>query len=386
MLSRRSDLGQEENAFSAALVRAKNTGRTLFDLTSSNPTLAGFAYDSAAILDALADARLLRYAPEPFGLAEARDAVAAEWRRAGHEVERARIFLTASTSEAYSVLLKLLCDPGDEVLVPQPSYPLLEHLSQLENVRLARYQLSYDGAWHIDLGSLERALSPRTRAVITVSPNNPTGSFLKKDELTALAALGLPVVSDEVFAAYPLSTSPQRVRSVLESSSCLTFALDGLSKRAALPQLKLAWTTVGGPKALVEPVLERLEVLLDAYLSPSTQVQLALERLLASSSSTQRAILARCRENLGALDRALQGSAATRLDLEGGWYAVLRLPETQTEEHWVLELLERDDVVVHPGFFYDFAREPFAVLSLITPPPEFAEGVRRLAQRIAVTS
>jgi alanine-synthesizing transaminase len=383
MLSRRSDLGQEHNAFSAALHRAKHAGRKLFDLTLSNPTIADFPYDSAAILEALADPRLLHYAPEPFGLGEAREAVAAEWQRQGHSIDVRRIFLTASTSEAYSVLLKLLCDPGDEVLVPRPSYPLLEHLSHLESVRLVSYALTYDGAWHIDLESLERVLSPRTRAVITVSPNNPTGSFLKRDELAALSALGLPLISDEVFAAYPLTSSARRASSVLESSSRLTFALGGLSKSAGLPQIKLAWTAVGGPSTLVDPALERLEVLLDAYLSPSTPAQLALARLLRAGAPTQRAILERCRENLAALDRELQGSAATRLDVEGGWYAVLRLPETASEEYWVLELLERDDVVVHPGFFYDFAREPFVVLSLITPSPEFTEGVRRLAKRVA---
>jgi alanine-synthesizing transaminase len=383
MLSRRSDLGQEQNAFSTALTRARNAGRMLLDLTISNPTLAGFPYDSAAILDALADARLLRYAPEPLGILEAREAVATEWRREGRAIDAKQVFLTASTSEAYSVLLKLLCDPGDEVLVPHPSYPLFDHLSRLESVELRSYPLVYDGAWHVDLAALERARSPRTRAVIAVSPNNPTGSFLKKNELETLASLGLPVISDEVFAAYPFRSSGQRAGSVLEADSCLTFALGGLSKRAGLPQLKLAWTTVSGPSALVDPALERLEVVLDAYLSPSTQVQLALGRLLAASAPTQRAILARCRENLAALDRELEGSAATRLDVEGGWYAVLRLPETESEEHWVMELLERDGVVVHPGFFYDFAREPFVVLSLITPASELTEGVRRLARRIA---
>jgi aspartate/methionine/tyrosine aminotransferase len=383
MLSRRSDLGREHNAFSAALDRAKHAGRKLFDLTLSNPTSAGFPYDSAAILEALADPRLLHYAPEPLGLEEAREAVAAEWRKQGHAIDARRVFLTASTSEAYSVLLKLLCDPGDEVLVPRPSYPLLEHLSHLESVRLVSYALGYDGAWHVDLESLERARSPRTRAIISVSPNNPTGSFLKRDELAALSALGLPLISDEVFAAYPLTSSTRRATSVLESSSRLTFALGGLSKTAGLPQIKLAWTTVGGPSELVDQALERLEVLLDAYLSPSTQAQLALARLLRAGETTQRAVLLRCRENLAALDRELHGSAATRLDVEGGWYAVLRLPETAPEERWVIELLERDDVVVHPGFFYDFAREPFVVLSLITPPPEFTEGVRRLAKRVA---
>jgi alanine-synthesizing transaminase len=383
MLSRRSDLGQEQNAFSTALARARNAGRALLDLTVSNPTIASLPYDSAAILDALADARLLRYAPEPLGLLQAREAVAAEWQREGRAIDARQVFLTASTSEAYSVLLKLLCDPGDEVLVPHPSYPLFDHLSRLESVELRSYPLVYDGAWHIDLAALGRARSPRTRAVITVSPNNPTGSFLKKNELKTLASLGLPVISDEVFAAYPFTSSGHRAGSVLEANSCLTFALGGLSKRAGLPQLKLAWTTISGPSALVEAALERLEVVLDAYLSPSTPVQLALGRLLAASAPTQQAILARCRENLAALDRELAGSAATRLDVEGGWYAVLRLPETESEEHWVMALLERDGVVVHPGFFYDFAREPFVVLSLITPASEFSEGVRRLACRIA---
>jgi len=382
-LSARSKLGHEENPLSIALARARAAGRSLLDLTLSNPTTAGFPYAAAELCKAFADPRLLRYEPEPLGAKAAREVLAARFARAGHAVSPDRIFLTASTSEAYSTLLKLLCDPGDQVLAPQPSYPLLDHLAQLENVALTRYRLSYDGAWHVDLDSVARAITARTRAILIVSPNNPTGSYLKREELSALAGFGLPLISDEVFARYELSSSARRAGSVLEADSCLTFALGGLSKEAGLPQLKLAWTAVGGPSEQVTAALERLEILLDAYLSPSTPVQLALAELLAAAEPTAHAIAERCRHNLQLLDRALLGSAATRLDVEGGWYAVLRLPQLLTEENWALALLEHDSVVIHPGFFYDFEREPIAVLSLITPPEAFAEGVQRLARRVA---
>ncbi len=365
----------------------RSEGRAVLDLTTSNPTEAGIPYARDAILGALGDPRALRYAPEPFGIATARAAVAASLREDGHAVDPSRILLTASTSEAYSFLFKLLCDPGDAVLVPAPSYPLFEHLATFESVRLVPYALAYDGAWHIDMPSVTRAIDGRTRAILVVSPNNPTGSYLKKDELTGLAATGLPIVSDEVFARYPLRSDPRRATTALEAAGAapLVFAMSGLSKLAALPQMKVAWTCIGGRDAsVVSEAIARLELIADSFLSVSAPVQHALPVLLASGRTAEAAILARARANLARLRErhASAGRAATVLDCEGGWYATLQLPRTREEEAWVLRLLERDGVYAHPGHFFDFADEAYVVVSLLTPETTFDEGISRLLARV----
>jgi alanine-synthesizing transaminase len=294
------------------------------------------------------------------------------------------VVLTASTSEAYAFLFKLLCDPGDEVLVPVPSYPLFEHLARLETVRAVPYRIAYDGAWHLDVSSVRSAVGPRTRAISVVTPNNPTGSYVKRDELAALAALGLPIVSDEVFAGYSLDPRPDptRAASALEAEGALVFALGGLSKLAALPQMKLAWIALGGDAGLVDPALARLEVIADAFLSVGAPVQHALPSLLASRGGVTSAIVARTRENLAFLRGALEGKAVSVLEVEGGWYATLRLPRTQAEEQWALSLLEQDGVYVHPGHFFDFESEAYLVASLLTPGPVFRDGIQRLVARV----
>lgn len=376
--SSRSSFDLAPNRLSVALARARQEERPILDLTESNPTRAGLPYARATILDALASADALLYEPASFGLWSAREAVAREVA-----VNPKRIVLTASTSEAYAFLFKLLCDPGDEVLVPVPSYPLFEHLARLEAVRAVPYRLAYDGSWHVDVDSLRGAVSARTRAVVTVSPNNPTGSYLKRAELAALASLRLPIVSDEVFAGYPLKDDPTRASTALEAQGTLVFALGGLSKLAALPQMKLAWIAVGGDAPDVTGAMGRLEVLADAYLSVGTPVQHALPRLLASRGPVERAIRSRTRANLEVLRARVAGTPATLLDVEGGWYATVRVPATRSEESWVLALLEEDGVYVHPGHFFDFEREAYLVLSLLTPEPAFAEGVARIVTRLA---
>ncbi len=376
--SSRSSFDLAPNRLALALARARQEERAILDLTESNPTRAGLPYARATILEALASADALLYEPSPFGLWSAREAVAREL-----EVDPSRVVLTASTSEAYGFLFKLLCDPGDEVLVPVPSYPLFEHLARLEAVRAVPYRLAYDGRWHVDVDSLRNAVSQRTRAIVTVSPNNPTGSYLKHDELAALSSLGLPIVSDEVFASYPLREDPTRATSALEAQGTLVFSLGGLSKLAALPQMKLAWIVVGGDAPDVTDAMARLEVLADAYLSVGTPVQHALPHLLASRVSAESAIQSRTRANLELLRSRVSGTAGTLLDAEGGWYATLRVPATRSEETWVLELLEEDCVHVHPGHFFDFEREAYLVLSLLTPEAIFAEGVRRMVTRLA---
>jgi aspartate/methionine/tyrosine aminotransferase len=381
MLSTRSAFDLAPNALARAL--EVTADRPLLDLTESNPTRAGIPYDVEALLRSLGRAENLLYEPRPFGLPKAREAVARELSSAGPSVDAARVVLTASTSEAYSFLFKLLCDPGDEVLIPAPSYPLFAHLAQLESVVAVPFRLVYDGAWHLDARSLMKAVTARTRAVVVVSPNNPTGSFLKKAELAAIVATGLPIVSDEVFGGYSLRDDRSRMSTVLEASSApLLFALGGLSKLAALPQMKLGWIAVDGAKDLVDRAMARLEVIADAFLSVSTPVQNAAAELLASRGTTERAIKARTRANLDWLSEAVEGTALTLLDVEGGWYATLRLPRTHSEEAWALSLLTQDDVHVHPGHYFDFEEEAYVVISLLTPEPTFREGIQRIVERV----
>lgn len=384
MFSARTLHESEPNALTIALRARRAAGLSTLDLTQSNPTVTGLPYDAQRLLRALADPRALRYEPESFGLPSARQAVQALQRQAGFELGLEQILLSSSTSEAYAFLFKLLCDPGDEVLIPRPSYPLFEHLAALEQVSAVNYALAYDGAWHIDFDSLRRALSPRSRAIVVVSPNNPTGSFLKKDELVTLASFGLPLISDEVFASFPLGPDARRAQSVLEAEGVLCFALGGLSKLCALPQLKLAWTSIVGPREQLAQAVPRLELIADTFLSPNTPVQWALPEILATRAPVQQALETRIRRNLVELASALSGSAATSLFLEGGWYQALRLPALCSEADWVLGLLERDGVLTQPGFFYDFIDGAHLVLSLITDEETFALGVQRIVERVRV--
>jgi alanine-synthesizing transaminase len=394
MFSARSSIDLQPNRLSAALARAQVPAqghrRPVLDLTQSNPTQAGLRYPDDAILGALAAPRSLIYEPTAFGLASAREAVARELSEDARAhgapaVDPERVVLTASTSEAYAFLFKLLANPGDSILVPRPSYPLFEHLARLECVEAVPYRLAYDGAWHVDLDSVRGAVTPRTRAIIVVAPNNPTGSYLKRDELEALAALGLPIVSDEVFARFPLRADARRIATARASPDArLLFTLGGLSKLAALPQMKLAWMTVDGDSALVDAALARLEVIADAFLSVGTPVQHAAPALLATARQTQDAIRARTADHLAYMRAATRGSALSVLDVEGGWYATLRLPRTESEESWALAFLERDGVYVHPGHFFDFEEEAYAIVSLLTEPQAFREGVDRIVARVAL--
>lgn len=382
MFSIRSAVAREMNAFSVELGKVRAQPEKLLDLSESNPTRAGVPYDAERILQALSDPRALTYEPEPRGLLSARQAISEEWQRASVNVPAERILLTASTSEAYGLLFKLLCDPGDEVLVPAPSYPLFEHLARFENVRPVPYGLGFDGGWFIDFERLRAARTARTRAIIVVSPNNPTGNYVRRAELAQLAALGLPLISDEVFASYALRGPEAAARSALETDGTLVFALSGLSKLAGLPQMKAAWLGIGGPESAVAEAVARLELIADAYLSIGAPVQLALPELLRARTLTEQHILARLRRNLAVLERSLKDAPLSVLPVEGGWYAVLRLPRTQSEEAWALGLLREQRVLAQPGYFYDFADEPFLVLSLLSDEAEFELGVERLASYV----
>ncbi|HMA95614.1 MAG TPA: pyridoxal phosphate-dependent aminotransferase [Polyangiaceae bacterium] len=381
VFSQQTEFPNEPNQLARARTQLIRTGRPLLDLTPSNPTAVGLSFGSDW-LQLLARSKSLAYDPEPFGALAARQAVAARWKHRGEAVPAEQIVLSASTSEAYSHLFKLLCNPGDEVLVPQPSYPLFEHLARLEHVHLAGYRLGYDGSWYIDLDSLRRAQTTRTKAVILVSPNNPTGSIVNEDELKVIAALGLPVISDEVFSTFLFGKSRTRYESAIGIDSTLVFVLDGLSKSLGLPQCKLAWTSVVGPKGLVEQALSRIEIIADAFLSVATPIQYALPELLEDEHDRHSVIISRLEQNLNVLEQLVRGSAATALATEGGWSAVLQLPSTRTESEWVLTLLEQDGVWLQPGWFFDFERESFVVVSLLTPSEDFKTGIERLVRRV----
>jgi len=389
MFSHRTAWARSPNRLSALVDERRRRGGPLVDLTETNPTRAGLRAP-ADVLAALADPAALVYEPEPFGLRSAREAVAADARRRGLDVDADRIVLTASTSEAYAFAFKLLCDPGDVVLVPRPSYPLFEYLAGLESVAVRPYPLRYDGRWHVDLPALEAALDDHVRAVVVVSPNNPTGSFVKAREAGALRALAaerdVALVSDEVFADFPLRDDPTRLTSLLADSPPLTICLGGLSKSCGLPQLKLAWMMLGGPAPAREEARGRLEVVADTYLSVATPVQHAAPAVLARVSELQAPIRARIAANHRALRAAVASTAVTLLDAEGGWSAVVRVPATRSEDDWVATLVEKDDVLVHPGYFFDFEDEAYLVLSLLPPEDVFAAAVARLVRRVESAS
>ncbi len=372
-----SDLGS--NALTRAVAAARAAGRPLVDLTQSNPTRAGFEYPDY-LLSALADARGLKYDPRPFGLIAARQAVAQDYARRGATVAPDRIALTASTSEAYSLLFKLLADAGDEVLAPRPSYPLFDHLARLDAITLCPYDLEYHDGWSIDMASVERAMSARTRALLLVTPNNPTGSFVSRQELARLSALcaerGVAIVADEVFADYQVRpgacVDAGRVMDVREG---LVFSLGGLSKTVGLPQIKLGWMAIGGAGDLVAEALTRLELICDTYLSVSTPVQAAAAELLSRGASIRKQIQSRIAANYRLLSERLEAvPSCTLLVADGGWSAIFRVPSIGSEDDLVLDLVGKG-VLVHPGYFFDFPRESYLVVSLLPPDDQFAGGL-----------
>jgi hypothetical protein len=382
VFSSRTPANLAPNRLTEALRDLRARREPLIDLTESNPTRAGFDYP-LDLLAPLADARGLRYAPSPLGAMDGRRAVAADYARQGVTVPPERVVLTASTSDSYSLLFKLLANAGDEVLVPRPSYPLFDHLTRLDLVATRHYDLDIHGSWSIDFASLERAITPRTRAVLVVSPNNPTGSFVTADELDRLAAICAPrdiaIIADGVFADYELEPgTASRAGRVATRRDVLSFTLGGLSKSVGLPQVKLGWMAVGGPDRLVAEAIERLEFVCDTYLAVSTPVQRAAAELLGRGASVRRQIATRIVSNYRALQVAVAGAPSCRvLPSDGGWYAVLQVPSLESEEDLVLRLLA-DDVLTHPGYFFDFPRESFLIVSLLPPEASFAEGVLRV--------
>jgi alanine-synthesizing transaminase len=381
MFAERTNWNLAGNRLSEALARHRASRKRLFDLTISNPTECGFTYETETILGALRNPAALRYEPNPKGLEVPRRAVANYYAKRGATVSLDDVVLTTSTSEAYSFVFRLLCNPGDELLIPAPSYPLFGFLADILDVKLVRYPLVYDHGWQIDFHSLQIAVTPRTRGVIVVNPNNPTGHFVKANELQALneicAERNLAVIADEVFLDFLLGDA--RPVTFAGNTGALSFAMSGLSKIAGLPQMKMAWLVASGPEELKKQAMARLEVIADTYLSPNAPVQLATPTFLERRSGFQSQLLARIRQNLAELDRQLDAQEnCSRLQVEGGWYVVLRVPATRSDEELALTLLETRKVYVHPGHFFDFPTDGSLVLSLIAREKEFAEGIGRI--------
>jgi aspartate/methionine/tyrosine aminotransferase len=381
MFAKRTNWNLETNRLSAALAAHRAAGKPLIDLTVSNPTECGFQYDEEGILNALRNPAALKYEPNPRGLAVARDAVARYYAERGAVVSNDDIFLTTSTSEAYSYVFRTLCDPDDEVLIPAPSYPLFEFLADIQDVRLVHYPLVYDYGWQIDFHTLEQAITPRTRGVIVVHPNNPTGHFLKMEEIRKLneicAARNLAIIADEVFLDFALRE--KQAATFAANSAALTFTMSGLSKICGLPQMKAAWLIVSGPERSKEKALARLEVIADTYLSMNAPIQLALPAFLGQRKDFQRQLMTRAQENLLELDRQLaRQKSCRRLEVEGGWNAVIRVPATRTDEELSIELLASKGLYAHPGHFYEFPSNGHLVVSLISGEKAFAKGMRLL--------
>ncbi len=392
--SARTNWNLAENELATAVRQRRAAGLPLFDLTVSNPTHCGFTYDSAAILAPLSNPEALDYDPDPLGMISARRAVSAYYRDAGATIAPERICLTTSTSEAYSFLFRLLCDPGDEVLVASPSYPLFDYIAQLDDVQLREYPLLYDPnadpnadpntdassnhGWFIDLHALQAAITTRTRAVIVVHPNNPTGNFVSASERAALEAIcadhDLALIVDEVFLDYPIHKSLPSFTTT--EPRCVTFVLSGISKVCGLPQMKASWIAARGPAHLLQAALERIEIIADTFLSMNAPVQFALPAWLATRHVLQQQIRDRMRSNLALLDHRLRGTSAHRLAMQGGWTAVLRVPRTVDGTEFVHSALSRG-VLVQPGDFYGLG-EGRAVLSLLTPPDIWAAGLQLL--------
>lgn len=382
MLSRRTAWGSPTNRLTIAREEAVARGQELIDLTESNPTRAGIPYPTAELGELLRESAAAPYDPDPLGMMSAREALAEHLSSEGDPVHPDDLVLTSSTSEAYSYLFKILADPGDEIVTHTPSYPLLDHLAELESVRLRRFPLHFHGArWEIETSSAAAAIQQRARGVVVIHPNNPTGSVLDLQQQTELAALcaskQVPVISDEVFLDYPIGAAKGTTFAAVDGVT--VFALGGLSKGAGLPHWKLGWIRIGGSRPDRESFRGALELVADSYLSVHSAVQAALPLLLPLASRIADAIRARIRGNAGVLSRMISRAPGLQLlPIEGGWSAVIRVPSLGSDEDLAIELIESASVIVQPGYFYDFAAEGYLVVSLLCQPGQFETGVGRM--------
>jgi len=382
MFSKRTDWKLTHNRFTETQHQLEKSGRAVLDLTVSNPTRVGVQHDER-IVQSLLNPKALDYDPQPKGMLSAREAVVNYYRDQykGSDFDPESLILTTSTSEGYSYVFRLLCNPQEEILVPKPSYPLFEFLADLQDVKLVPYPLLYDHGWQIDFPSLNNAVTSKTRAVVLVHPNNPTGSYVSQSEQNSLNKFcnehGLALIVDEVFLDY--SHDAARRPTFAANNAALTFTLSGLSKISALPQMKLAWIVTSGPAEQVHAAMQRLEVIADTYLSVNAPIQLATAVLLDQRRIVQSFLLTRLQVNLEEFDQQLsRQKLCVRLHVEGGWYAVLRVPVTQSDEDLAIAIMKNLSVLVHPGHFYDFASDGYLVVSLITEPKEFSEGIKRV--------
>jgi alanine-synthesizing transaminase len=390
MFSSRTDWLLAPNRLTRQLEERRRQGLPILDLTESNPTRCGFAPD-LEILQSFQDPRSLIYEPDPRGLLGARQAVCEYYAASGVSVIPEQVFLTTSTSEAYTYAFRLLADPGDHVLAPQPSYPLFDFLAGINDLEVVSYSLRYNSEWRMDLDAVRDCWAAGAKAMIVVHPNNPTGSYVKPRELDFAIQCcwqnGGALIADEVFADYALEAGTDRVPSHAGVSEVLTFTLSGLSKISALPQMKLGWMVVSGPDKELKTALERLEVIADTYLSVSAPIAHALPALLELRKKVQPGIMQRLKSNLCWLDQqAARCPEVLRLKTEGGWYAVLKVPKAVRDEDWAVELLTREGVLVHPGHFYDFSDDEHLVLSLLTEERVFREGTGRILARTSKSS
>jgi alanine-synthesizing transaminase len=390
MFSARTSWDRTANPLTIAVEGAKASGRALIDLTESNPTRAGI-FGTEPLVAELGHPRGTAYEPAPFGHPEARRAVSAYYGARNIAVDPDCVVLSASTSEAYSWIMSLVCDPGDSILVPRPSYPLLGWIAASQGVKLTGYPLVREADFRIDLDELAFAIDERTKAIVLIHPNNPTGSFVRESEARALAELArrhdVALIVDEVFGDYALEGAPRDAVPSFASplAAPLVFTMSGLSKVLLLPQCKLGWTVLSGFDDKVREALARLELIADTFLSVATPVQLALPALLGHRPAVQQAVTERLRTNLRALDEAITELGPTapvrRLPAPGGWYAVLEVPRLHDEDKWVDLLVREESIIVHPGHFFEFDRDGFLVVSLLPAPEPFREGARRLVRR-----
>jgi alanine-synthesizing transaminase len=373
-----TSLNQLSDLVAAKLLR----GEVIVDLTESNPTRCGFSYPEKEILAAIADKALLLYQPEPRGLPTARKAIADHYAAFGIKVSSEHILLTASTSEAYSFLFKLLCNTGDDVIVPQPSYPLFEYLCQLNDIAIRQYPLVYDGEWHIDFEQLQSAITDRTRAIVIVHPNNPTGSYLKQNEFERVCALAAEhhcaIIADEVFGPYDFSPDTHRACVLSTDTSVLLFSLNGISKLLGLPQLKLSWIVTHGDPQKTNEAMSRLDIIADTFLSVNTPAQTALPKLLEQSADITEQIRNRNYSNFVLLQNIFSNSKVSVFHVEGGWYAILQLPQLRSDDEWAAELLVQQNILVHPGHFFEMKQTSCIVLSLLLPSERFEEALSRI--------
>jgi alanine-synthesizing transaminase len=386
MFSTRTNWQRKPNRLTELYNLIQESGRQILDLTKSNPTECGFTYPSNEILSAFNNPRLLHYQPDPQGTIPARKAVCSYYSGKGVDISPHQVFLTASTSEAYSIIFKLLCNAGDDVLIPKPSYPLFDYLAQINDVHLNQYPLRYDGEWHIDPESLFEAITPMTKAIVLIHPHNPTGMFLKNQELEKLVAIAghhnLALIVDEVFLDYGFEERAERIVSTASERRVLTFTMNGISKMVGLPQMKLGWIVLSGPDNLLAEASHRLEILCDTFLSVNTPVQEALRILLEAGDAVREQIQSRTKNNFTVLSQLLNSGKCSLLNCEGGWYGIIRVPRTKPDEEWCLELLGKCGVYVYPGYFFDFEEEGYLIVSLLTEETVFREAATKILEHV----